>query len=76
MTANQKASGEELCDYEPHVYTEEGDSEHNYDLDVISITEDSSDTDWDLDSRFSTLASICMPSSITGTKTFNGNADH
>ncbi|RVE70763.1 hypothetical protein OJAV_G00067730 [Oryzias javanicus] len=77
MMAKQKASGEELCDYKPHVYTEEGGSEHNYDLDVISIAEDSSEADWDLDSRFSTLASICMPSSITtwATKTLSGNAD-
>ncbi|XP_011475620.1 B-cadherin isoform X2 [Oryzias latipes] len=65
MMANQKAPSTELCDYEPHVFSEEGDSEHNYDLDDISIPEDSSDTDWDLDNRFSTLASISMPSNIT-----------
>ncbi|KAL3064540.1 hypothetical protein OYC64_000738 [Pagothenia borchgrevinki] len=55
---------EELGDYDPHNYTEEGDEKHNFDLDAISIPDIPFDPelDLDLDFRFDTLASICMSS--------------
>ncbi|KAK1899176.1 Zinc finger MYM-type protein 2 [Dissostichus eleginoides] len=58
------APEEELGDYDPHNYTEEGDEKHNFDLDAISIPDTPFDPelDLDLDFRFDTLASICMSS--------------
>ncbi|KAK1898706.1 Cadherin-2 [Dissostichus eleginoides] len=58
------APAEELGDYDPHNYTEEGDEKHNFDLDAISIPDTPFDPelDLDLDFRFDTLASICMSS--------------
>ncbi|XP_042346961.1 cadherin-like protein 26 [Plectropomus leopardus] len=64
-----EAPEEELGDYAPHVYAEEGDSETNYQLDAISIHETPFDPDLDLDWKFSTLASICMPSESTAYST-------
>ncbi|XP_023285300.1 cadherin-13-like isoform X1 [Seriola lalandi dorsalis] len=66
-----QAPGVELCDYTPHVYAEEGETRHNFELDAISISDISFDPDMDLDLRFSTLASICMPneSTVYSTKT-------
>uniref|UniRef100_A0AAQ5XIX5 Cadherin domain-containing protein n=1 Tax=Amphiprion ocellaris TaxID=80972 RepID=A0AAQ5XIX5_AMPOC len=60
-----KAPGEELGDYEPHEYVEEGDEEHSFELDAISIPDVPFDLDLDLDFRFSNLASICMPGDST-----------
>ncbi|XP_056240312.1 uncharacterized protein LOC130174495 [Seriola aureovittata] len=60
-----QAPGVELCDYTPHVYAEEGETRHNFELDAISISDISFDPDMDLDLRFSTLASICMPNEST-----------
>ncbi|KAF3860678.1 hypothetical protein F7725_000933 [Dissostichus mawsoni] len=56
------APAEELGDYDPHNYTEEGDEKHNFDLAAISIPDTPFDPelDLDLDFRFDTLASICM----------------
>ncbi|XP_027133093.1 cadherin-like protein 26 isoform X2 [Larimichthys crocea] len=58
-----EAPGEELGDYAPHVYAEEGDTETLYELDAISIADTSFDLDLDLNQnyKFNTLASICMP---------------
>ncbi|KAF3860683.1 hypothetical protein F7725_000938 [Dissostichus mawsoni] len=58
------APAEELGDYDPHNYTEEGDEKHNFDLAAISIPDTPFDPelDLDLDFRFDTLASICMSS--------------
>ncbi|XP_074536672.1 cadherin-like protein 26 [Halichoeres trimaculatus] len=56
--------GKELGDYAPHVYAEEENTEPNYALDAISIPDIpfNSDSVLELDSRFSALASACMPS--------------
>ncbi|XP_049436346.1 cadherin-2-like [Epinephelus fuscoguttatus] len=64
MLDAQQAPGEELGDYTPHVYAEEGDPETNFELDAISISDTPFDPnlDQDLDYRFNTLASVCMPS--------------
>lgn len=50
MLYNLQAPGEELGDYAPHVYAEEGDTETNYELDAISIPGVSFDPDLDLSS--------------------------
>ncbi|XP_062400440.1 cadherin-like protein 26 [Sardina pilchardus] len=54
---------EELCDYEPHEYAYEDESETLPDLDPIPILEPRFDPDQllDLGPIFSTLASICEP---------------
>lgn len=57
--------GKELGDYVPHVYNEEGDTEHNFELDAISIADVSFDPKMDLCDKFTTLASICMPTDVT-----------
>ncbi|KAL3974686.1 hypothetical protein ACER0C_023312 [Sarotherodon galilaeus] len=57
--------GKELGDYVPHVYNEEGDTEHNFELDAISIADVSFDPEMYLCDKFTTLASICMPSDVT-----------
>ncbi|KAM6924842.1 cadherin-like protein 26 [Xenentodon cancila] len=59
----------ELGDYEPYLYADEGGSEYNYELDDLSIPEVSFDLDSNLDYRFLTLASICMPSIINADTT-------
>lgn len=68
-----EAPGVELGNYAPHVYAEEGDTENNSELDAISIPDISPSPDFfqDLDSRFNTLASICMPteSNVSSKKT-------
>lgn len=69
MLYNLQAPGEELGDYAPHVYAEEGDTETNYELDAISIPGVSFDPDLDLNFKFSTLASICMPCESTTVQT-------
>ncbi|XP_044068451.1 cadherin-2 isoform X2 [Siniperca chuatsi] len=63
MLYTLQAPGEELGDYAPHVYAEEGDMETKYELDAISIPDISFDPDLDLDLnfKFNTLASVCMP---------------
>lgn len=65
MMATLQEPGKELDDYEPHVYAEEGDADHNFELDDISITDVSFDPEMDLDIKFNILASICMPSDVT-----------
>ncbi|KAF3697091.1 Cadherin-2 Neural cadherin [Channa argus] len=62
-----QVQGEELSDYVPHVYAEEGDSENNFKLDAISIHDISFDPQFfqDLDMKFNPLASISMPSEST-----------
>lgn len=59
----------ELGDYAPHVYAEEEDTWTTSEFDAISISDISFDPDLDLDPdlnfRFNTLASICMPSEST-----------
>uniref|UniRef100_A0A8P4G384 Cadherin domain-containing protein n=1 Tax=Dicentrarchus labrax TaxID=13489 RepID=A0A8P4G384_DICLA len=68
---NLQAPGEELGDYAPHVYADEGDTGAGFDLDAISIPEMAFDLDLkpDLIVKFSTLASICMPSESTSYST-------
>ncbi|XP_042347606.1 cadherin-like protein 26 [Plectropomus leopardus] len=70
-----QAPGEELADYDPRVYVEEGDIKTNYKLDAISIPETPFDPDLDLNLgyRFHTLASICMPSERRETTTLIQN---
>ncbi|XP_067449720.1 cadherin-like protein 26, partial [Thunnus thynnus] len=62
MLYTLQAPGEELGDYAPHVYAEEGDIETNFEVDAISIPDIpfDPDLDLDLDLKFSTLAKICM----------------
>lgn len=67
MMCTLEAPGEELGHYAPRVYAVEGDNRTYFDLDAISISDDSFDPelDLDLDYRFKTLASICVPSEST-----------
>lgn len=62
-----QAPGVELGDYGPRVFAEEGDTETNTEFEAISIPDISVNLDvsQDLDFRFNTLASICMPSENT-----------
>ncbi|KAK5923958.1 hypothetical protein CgunFtcFv8_000883 [Champsocephalus gunnari] len=46
------APEEELGDYDPHNYTEEGDEKHNFDLDAIFIPDIPFDPELDLDLDF------------------------
>lgn len=57
-----QAPGEELGDYAPHSYADEGQAGTNTELDAISIPDIPFDPelDLDLDLKFKTLASICM----------------
>ncbi|CAN9515376.1 unnamed protein product [Ophioblennius macclurei] len=61
VNKQRETESNNLDDYEPHKYAEEGDSKHNFELDAISISEVGFDHDLELDFKFSTLASICMP---------------
>lgn len=58
-----QVSSKELGDYAPCEYAEEGNTEPNYSLEAISIPDIPFDFDLvlELDSRFSALASVCMP---------------
>lgn len=69
MLHNLQGPGEELGDCASHVYAEERDAETNYDLDAIPIPDISFDPDLDLNFKFSTLASICMPCESTACST-------
>ncbi|XP_033181201.1 cadherin-like protein 26 [Mastacembelus armatus] len=64
MLYKLQAPGEELCDYAPRVYDEEGDSKSYLELDAISIPDISFDAKMNsnVHFKFSTLASICLPS--------------
>ncbi|KAM6929800.1 cadherin-2-like [Lycodopsis pacificus] len=64
MLSKLEAQGEDLGDYAPHVYAEEGDTDTDFEPDACSIPDISfdPDLDLDLDANFNTLASICMPS--------------
>uniref|UniRef100_A0A3Q3KDE9 Cadherin domain-containing protein n=1 Tax=Monopterus albus TaxID=43700 RepID=A0A3Q3KDE9_MONAL len=67
MLCTLQAPGEELGDYAPHAYAEEGDIENSSELDAISIPDVSFDPDKDLnlDLNFSNLASVCIPDERT-----------
>ncbi|AWP03303.1 putative cadherin-like protein 26 [Scophthalmus maximus] len=56
-------TGDDLLDYQPHLYGDEGDADNLSDLDNISIPGDESyeKTIEDLGPRFTKLASICKP---------------
>lgn len=71
MLCNLQAAGEELGDYAPHVYAEEGDTETSYELDAISIPDISFDPNFESDPtfKFNTLASICMSHKSTAYST-------
>ncbi|XP_078026023.1 cadherin-like protein 26 isoform X1 [Epinephelus lanceolatus] len=71
MLYAQQAPGEELGDYAPHVYAEEGDTKTNSELDAISISDTPFDPNFDpdLDHKFTTLATVCMPSESTAFRT-------
>ncbi|KAM4562238.1 cadherin-like protein 26 isoform 2-T3 [Odontesthes bonariensis] len=77
MLVKLKTPGKELGDYEPHVYAEEGDSKHDFELDAISNPEVSFDPDMEFDLSFNTLATICMPGDIKNPsgKTEDSNFD-
>ncbi|XP_034393782.1 cadherin-13-like [Cyclopterus lumpus] len=64
--SNHEAAEEELGDYAPRVYAEEGGASTDSELDAISIPDVSFDADLDADqaSKFNTLASICMPGGL------------
>nr|XP_046254065.1 cadherin-like protein 26 [Scatophagus argus] len=67
---NLKASEEEDVNYDIlHVYDEERQTEFNYELDPIPISDVSFDPDLNLDFKFNTLASICMPPESTACST-------
>lgn len=58
---------QDLCDYEPHCYTDEGQCDLLSDLDTISIMEPElqlHDLE-DLDSRFKNLAALSRPDLIS-----------
>ncbi|KAF7667194.1 hypothetical protein LDENG_00073610 [Lucifuga dentata] len=63
MVLTLQAPGKELGDYTPHLYADEGDAGTNTELDAISIPDIPFDPELnsDLDIKFKTLASICMP---------------
>ncbi|XP_049436322.1 cadherin-13-like isoform X4 [Epinephelus fuscoguttatus] len=69
MLSAQQAPGEELGDYAPHVYAEEGDTKTNSEFDAISISDTPFDVDLDLDHKFTTLATVCMPTESTAFRT-------
>ncbi|XP_070824608.1 cadherin-like protein 26 [Chaetodon trifascialis] len=75
MLYKLQAPGEELGDYAPHVYAEEGDKMTIFERDDISIPDISFEPDFDpkLTSKFNSLASICMPHKSTAysTETFS-----
>ena len=60
-TYRLQMQGNELGDYSPHPYAEEGDPETSSQLDAISIPESPFNTDMllHLGPRFNTLASLC-----------------
>ncbi|XP_035597168.1 cadherin-13 [Oncorhynchus keta] len=62
-----QVQGEELGDYAPHPYAEEGDLETDLQLDAISIPETLFDQDMllYLGPRFNTLASICNTAELS-----------
>ncbi|XP_037539769.1 cadherin-like protein 26 [Nematolebias whitei] len=62
--------GAELGDYEPVVYADEGHADHNYELEAIYIPAHSLVPDFNLDSKFFSLVSVCCPAHATaqGTK--------
>lgn len=62
-----QVQGEELGDYAPHPYVEEGDLETDLQLDAISIPETLFDQDTllYLGPRFNTLASICNTADLS-----------
>ncbi|KAK2851634.1 hypothetical protein Q5P01_007910 [Channa striata] len=68
-----QAPGEELGDYVPHVYADEGKSQNNFQLDAISIHDIAFDPEFgqDLDLKFHTLALICVPSEGTESSSKN-----
>ncbi|XP_047434351.1 cadherin-like protein 26 [Mugil cephalus] len=68
MVGTLRAQGQELGDYEPHVYAEEGESEDTIEFDALSIPEVSFDPDSVLDLKFKNLAAICMQSDSTSTQ--------
>lgn len=55
-----QAAGEELGDYDPHVYADEEMAETLCELDTIPLPEISFDSKMDLDDRFHDLALIGM----------------
>ncbi|XP_076012973.1 cadherin-like protein 26 [Genypterus blacodes] len=61
-----EAKAEDLGDYRPHRYADEGDSDHLSELDHISIPDDQLDPRelMNLGPRFKELASICKPPHI------------
>ncbi|XP_078144473.1 cadherin-like protein 26 [Centroberyx gerrardi] len=63
MMYTLQAPGEELGDYAPNFYAEEGETGTDSELDAISIPEIPFDTDMvlDLGPKFNTLASVCGP---------------
>ncbi|KAM4736721.1 cadherin-like protein 26 [Anableps anableps] len=61
MLETLEAPSEELGDYEPTQYADEGELEQNFELDAISNPEAPFDSNIELDSRFLALASICSP---------------
>lgn len=75
MLYKLQAPGEELGDYAPHVYAEEGDKMTIFERDDISNPDISFEPDFDpkLTLKFSSLASICMPHKSTAysTETFS-----
>ncbi|MEQ2244106.1 hypothetical protein ILYODFUR_013724, partial [Ilyodon furcidens] len=63
--------GKDLGNYEPVRYSDEGGSEHSFELDALSIPGDPFDQDMVLDNRFLPLASICLPDiNAQSTKTY------
>ncbi|XP_068454267.1 cadherin-like protein 26 [Clinocottus analis] len=63
MLSSREVPGEELGDYAPHVYAEEGGMMTSFELNAISIPDIPFDLHMDthLASKFNTLASICTP---------------
>ncbi|XP_054901946.1 cadherin-like protein 26 [Poeciliopsis prolifica] len=61
MLKKLELPGEELGDYEPTVYDDEGDLVKNFELDAISNPEEPFDSEIELDSIFLPLASVCSP---------------
>lgn len=63
--------GEELGDYDPHVYAEEGVAEADYELDAMPLPDITFNQNMDLDDRFKDLALVSMThKSFSSAKSF------
>ncbi|XP_028309801.1 cadherin-2A-like isoform X2 [Gouania willdenowi] len=75
MLHGLQAPGNELLDYVPKMYADEGTFQPNFDLDALTISEVSFNLDSELDLKFQNLASICMPRKTSAFHTVTGQRE-